>query len=91
MKVLFSLLFRKSDGTTYAPTDGEMKAMTLLKDMHTMFEHVGNVRDTDTFDEAVSKIQTRLSERANKIVQRNMLHCPIFRMVTSLLKSGHSR
>ena len=76
MKLLFSLVFRKSDGTAYAPTDGEMKAMTLLKGgkhMHTMFEHVGDVREADTFQEAVEKIQTKLSDRTNKIVQRNML------------------
>ena len=76
MKLLFSLVFRKADGTAYTPTNAEMKAITLLKggkDMHTMFEHVGNVLDTDTFDEAVRKIRGRLSERTNKIVQRNML------------------
>ena len=59
MKLLFSLVFRKSDGTAYAPTDREMKAMTLLKGgkhMHTMFEHVGDVREADTFQEAVEKI-----------------------------------
>ena len=76
MKLLFSLVFRKSDGTAYAPTDEEMKAMTLLKGgkhMHTMFEHVGDVREADTFQEAVEKIQKKLSDRTNKIVQRNML------------------
>ena len=60
MKLLFSLVFRKSDGTAYAPTDGEIKAMTLLKGgkhMHTMFEHVGDVREADTFQEAVEKIK----------------------------------
>ena len=54
----------------------QMEAMTLLKggkDMHTMFEHIGNVLEEDTFEEAITKIQTRLKERTNKIVQRNML------------------
>ena len=76
MKLLFWLVFRKADGTAYTPNDAERKAMTLLKggkDMHTMFDHVGNVLDTDTFDEAVQKIRGKLSERTNKIVQRNML------------------
>ena len=76
MQLLFSLVFRKADGTAYAPTDEEKKAMTLLKggkDMHTLFEHVGNVLDTDTFDGAIEKIKNKLSERTNKIVQRNML------------------
>ena len=76
MKLLFSLVFRKSDGTAYAPTDEEKKAMTLMKggkDMHTLFEHVGNVIATDTFDEAIKKIRDKLIERTNKVVQRNML------------------
>ena len=51
LKLLFTLVFRKADGTAHAPTDAEKKAMTLLKggkDMHTLFEHVGNVVDADT-------------------------------------------
>ena len=74
MKLLFSLVFRKSDGTAYAPTDGEMKAMTLLKGgkhMHTMFEHVGDVREADTFQEAVeSKIEDP-RERLTRLIIRN--------------------
>ena len=76
MKLLFTLVFRKSDGTAYTPTNGEKKAMTLLKggkDMHTLFEHVGSVTDTDTFEEAIAKIRAKLTERTNKVVQRNML------------------
>ena len=51
MKLMFTLVFRKADGTAYAPTDAGKKAMAFLKggeDMHTLFEHVGNVVDTDT-------------------------------------------
>ena len=76
MKLLFELVFRKQDGTAYAPTDKEKKAMMLLKggrDMRTMYEHVGKVLDDDSFDEAVKKIQEGLSTRTNKVVQRNML------------------
>ena len=76
IKLLFTLVFRKADGTAYTPTNAEKKAMTLLKggkDMHTFFEHVGNVVDTDTFDEAIKKIKDKLSERTNKVVQRNLL------------------
>ena len=76
MKLLFTLVFRKADGTAYTPTDAEKKAMTLLKggkDMHTLFEHVGNVVDADTFDEAIKKVKDKLSERTNKVVQRNLL------------------
>ena len=48
MKLLFTLVFRKADGTAYPPTDAEKKAMTLLKGgkyMHTLFEHVGSVAE----------------------------------------------
>ena len=42
--------------------------------MHTLFEHVGNVQDADTFDQAIKKIRdNKLSERTNKVVQRNLL------------------
>ena len=76
MKLLFQLAFRKGDGTPYAPSNSEKKAMMLLKggkDMKNLFQHVGKVTDDHTFDEAVEKIKTGLSERTNKIVQRNML------------------
>ena len=76
MKLLFTLVFRKADGTAYPPTDAEKKAMTLLKggkDMHTLFEHVGSVAEGETFEEAINKIRTQLTERTNKVVQRNML------------------
>ena len=76
MKLLFTLVFRKADGTAYSPTDGEKKAMTLLKggkDMHTLFDHVGSVTDGETFEEAITKIRAQLTERTNKVVQRNML------------------
>ena len=76
MQLLFTLVFRKADGTAYTPTSDEKKAMTLLKggkDMHTLFEHVGNVITTDSFDEAIKKIRDKLIERTNKVVQRNML------------------
>ena len=76
MKLLFTLAFRKSDGTAYAPSDDEKKAMTLLKggkDMRVLFTHVANVLATDTFDAAVTKVQAKLKERTNTVVQRNML------------------
>jgi len=76
MQLLFTLVFRKADGTAYTPTDEEKKAMTLLKggkDMHTLFDHVGNVTATDSFNEAIKKIRDKLLERTNKVVQRNML------------------
>ena len=76
MKLLFTLVFRKADGTAYNPTDAEKKAMTLLKggkDMHTLFDHVGVVLETDTFDQTAQKIKDKLTERTNKVVQHNML------------------
>ena len=76
MKLLFQLVFRKADGTSYEPTDHEKKALMILKggrDMKNLFEHVGMVVDTDTFEQTVTKIRTGLSERTNKVVQRNML------------------
>ena len=76
MKLLFSLVFRKADGSSYSPTDEEKKALMLLKggrDMKRLFCHVGQVLNTDTFDVVVKKIKDALSERTNKVVQRNML------------------
>ena len=76
MQLLFTLAFRKSDGTAYAPTEAEKKAMTLLRggrDMKRLFTHVGDVQDADSFDAAVKKVQDQLGERTNKIVQRNIL------------------
>ena len=43
MKLLFALVFRKSDGTAYEPSDTEKKAMILFKggkDMKTLFEQI---------------------------------------------------
>ena len=76
MQLLFTLVFRKSDGTAYTPDDAEKKAMTLLKggrDMKMLFTHVANVVDGDSFDAAVKKVKDKLAERTNKIVQRNIL------------------
>ena len=76
MKLLFQLVFRKSDGTSYNPTDNEKKALMLLKggkDMRNLYDHVGKVVEGDTFDNAVTKITNGLTERTNKVVQRNML------------------
>ena len=59
IKLIFELVFRKADGTPYAPSDKEKKAMLLFRggdDMKDLFEHVGAVTDTDTFDDAVMKI-----------------------------------
>ena len=41
--------------------------------MKTLFQHVRKVLDTDTYQQAVKKIIDDLSERTNKVVQRNML------------------
>ena len=76
MEILFQLVFHKADGAPYKPSDAEKKAMLLFKrgeDMKTLFQHVGKVLDTDTYEQAVKKISDSLSERTNKVVQRNML------------------
>ena len=76
MKLLHQLVFRKSDGTPYDPTDSEKKALMLLKggkDMKNLYDHVGKVLAADTFDNAVTKITDGLSSRTNQVVQRNML------------------
>ena len=78
LELLFQLAFRKADGTAYAPQEAEKKAMAILKggkDMRTLFEHVGDVQATDTFEQAIQKIKEKLSGRTNKTVQRNMLLC----------------
>ena len=60
------LAFRNAtDGTAVVPSDAEKKAMTRLKG--------GEVLDTDTFDQAVKKVQDKLKGRTNKIVQRHVL------------------
>ena len=76
MKLLFQLVFRKQDGTAYAPTDAEKKALMLFKggkDMRNLYEYVGKVVEGDSFDDTVKKITDGLSARTNKVVQRNML------------------
>ena len=76
MKLLFQLVFRKADGTSYNPTDQEKKALMILRggrDMKNLFEHVEAVTGTNTFDETVTRIKNGLSERTNKVVQRNLL------------------
>ena len=76
MRLLFELAFRNADGAPIAPTDAQKKALMLLKggkDMKNLYEFVGNVLTTDTFDQAVTKITTALAARTNKVVQRNML------------------
>ena len=76
MKLIFELAFRKADGTPYAPSNKEKKVMLLFRggdDMKDLFEDVGVVIDTDTFDGAVMKIRTGLQGRTNNVVQRNLL------------------
>ena len=76
MELLFQLVFRKADGSAFTPDDKEKKALVLLKggrDMKNLFTHVGKVSDTDTYQQTVDKIKKGLSDRTNKIVQRNML------------------
>ena len=63
IKLIFELAFWKADGTPYEPSDKEKKAMLLSRggdDMKGLFEHVGAVTDTDTFNAAVKKIRTGL-------------------------------
>ena len=76
IKLMNQLVFRKADGTPYDPSDGEKKAMLLFKggdDMKNLFEYVGRVEDSDSFDQAIEKIRNGLRKRTNKVVQRNML------------------
>ena len=74
--IIISACIRKADGTLYKPSDDEKKAMLLFKegeDMKTLFQHAGKVLDTSAYEQAVRKISDGLSERTNKVVQRNML------------------
>ena len=76
MELLFQLVIHKADGTPYKPSDAEKKAMLIFKggeDMKILFQHVGKVLDTDTYEQPLKKISDGLSERTNKVVQRNML------------------
>ena len=76
MKLLFDLVFRKSDGSPYPPSDKEKKAMMVFRggeDMANLFSHVGTVTEEDTFAQAVEKISTELKKRTNKVVQINTL------------------
>ena len=76
IKLIIELPFQKADGTPYEPSDKEKKAMLLFRggdDMKDLFEHVGAVTDTDTFDAVVTKIRTGLQGRTNNVVQRNLL------------------
>ena len=52
------------------PSDKEKKSMFLFKggdDMTTLFNQVGCILETDTFDAAVTKIRGELSERTTKL------------------------
>ena len=76
IELMFELVFRKSEGTPYTPTDREKKALLLFKggdDMKNLFQFVGMVEEKDTYAEAIEKIKSGLLERTNKVVQRNLL------------------
>ena len=76
LSLLFTLIFRKADGTSYEPTDEEKKALMLLKggaDMKNLCKFVGKIGETDSFAVVTKKIRDGLQERTNKVVQRNML------------------
>ena len=76
MSLIYELAFRKADGTSYTPNDREKKAMLLFRggdDMKDLFQHVGIIVDTDTYDQTIEKIKNGLRSRTNSIVQRNLL------------------
>ena len=76
LELFFQLIFRKSDGTPYVPSEKEKRALLLLKggeDMRNLLEYVGKIAETDTFAQIVEKVKTGLSERTNEVVQRNLL------------------
>ena len=76
LELLFELIFRKADGTPYAPSDREKQAMLRLKggdDMRNLLEYVGKVASSDTFEQVVTKVKKGLSDRTNEVVQRNLL------------------
>ena len=80
LEVTFELTFQKADGTPYATSDKEKKAMLLFRggdDMKDLFEHVGAVTDIDTFNDAVMKIRTGLQGRTNNVVQRKPAPCQL--------------
>ena len=74
--LMFDLVFRKADGTAFNPSDREKKSMLLFKggdDMKNLFQYVGKVEDGDSYEQAIEKIKKGLSDRTNKVVQRNLL------------------
>ena len=76
MELLFTLVFRKSDGSPYAPADKEKNAMMLFRggeDMMNLYKHVGKVKDNDSFETAIKKAKDALSKHTNSVVQRNLL------------------
>ena len=76
IELLFQLTFRKTDGSSFEPSDNDKKAMLLFKggkDMKTLFKHVGKVLDTDSYAQSVKKVKDGLIARTNKVVQRNKL------------------
>ena len=68
MNLLFQLAFRKSDRTAFMPTDAEKRQG--CHDMKNLFQHVGNVSEKDTFEEAVKKKENGPHARTNKVVQQ---------------------
>ena len=92
MNLLFQLVFRKSDGADFMPTDAEQKAMMLLKgghDMKNQFQHVGNVSEKDIFEEAVKKIVNGLQACTKS--SRGTFFYPISHKVQNCLKDGHKK
>ena len=70
IKLIFELAFQKANGTPYEPSDKEKKAMLLFRggdEMKDLFEHVGAVTDTETFDAVVTKIRTGFQGRTNNV------------------------
>ena len=84
MRQLFQLVFRKAEGSPYTPSNAERKAILLFKggdDMQNLFDHIGKVTDSDSFDQAIAKIENALKGRTNSIVQRIMLFDKIFKRI----------
>ena len=59
IELFFQLTFRSSDGNSIDPSDKDKKAMLLFKggkDMKNLFQHVGKVLESDTYQQATDKI-----------------------------------
>ena len=75
IELIFELAFRKSDGTSYAPTDKEKSNVTSKRrQLHErLISACWLCTKEDDYKTSIDKIRKGLQSRTNAVVQRNLL------------------